>query len=64
MSDVEHLSGFDCGRCGHSGMAHYRNPSCRACRCSSDPVCWCGRLTSKHEAPTTDGGGHDERTGA
>lgn len=48
MSDAEHLSGFDCPGCGHSGVAHYRNPGCRSCRCSADPQCWCGLLASKH----------------
>lgn len=47
--DAEHLTGFDCARCGHAAGAHYRNPGCRSCRCNLDPLCWCGDLSSKHE---------------
>lgn len=45
---AEHLTGQTCGRCGHPHEAHRRNPSCRLCRCSADPVCSCGLLTSYH----------------
>lgn len=50
IPDADHLAGFDCDRCGHAATAHLNNPSCRACDCNRDPMCWCGRLTSYHEA--------------
>lgn len=45
---IDHLTEFDCVRCGHTALAHYRIPGCQACQCSADPLCWCGALTSKH----------------
>lgn len=47
---TQHLTEFDCDRCGHSGAAHHNNPTCRECDCNRDPKCWCERLTSYHEA--------------